>query len=78
MHILHIGLYYSSIPDSDKPIDRPIDIIKYPLSNGYGIEFCAGVVDRNKSLEQIAVNSIREECGYEVKESNLEKIIVVK
>lgn len=78
MYILCIGLYYSSIPDSDKHIDRPIDITKYPLSNGFGIEFCAGVVDKTKSLEEIAVNSIREDCGYKVEQSNLEKIMVVK
>lgn len=71
-------MYYSSIPDIDKPTDVPIDIIKYPLSNGLGIEFCAGIVDRNKSLEEIAVNSVREECGYEVEASNLEKFITVK
>lgn len=78
MFILCIGLYYSSIPDSDKPIDRPIDIVKYPLRIGFGTEFCAGVVDKTKSLEEIAVNSIREDCGYEVEESKLEKIMAVK
>jgi len=39
------------------------------------IEFCAGIVDKNKSLEEIAVDEVREECGYEVKVSDMEKII---
>lgn len=39
------------------------------------VEFCAGIVDKNKSLDEIAVEEVREECGYEVKASDLQKII---
>lgn len=71
-------MYYNSIPDYDRHIDRSIDIKKYPIGNGTAIEFCAGRVDQNKSLEEIAINSLREECGYEVDKSNLKKIIIAK
>ncbi len=37
-------------------------------------ELCAGIVDKNKSLEIIAQEEIDEECGYEVPLSNIEKI----
>lgn len=42
---------------------------------GLTVEFCAGIVDKNKSLEEIAAAEVREECGYEIKISDLQKII---
>lgn len=40
----------------------------------YTYELCAGLIDKNKSIEQIAIEEIDEECGYEVKIENLVKI----
>ena len=40
--------------------------------DGMTVELCAGIVDKNLSLENIAIEEIDEECGYKVK--NLEKI----
>ncbi len=37
-------------------------------------ELCAGIVDKNCSLEQIAKEEIFEECGYDVKIQNIQKI----
>ncbi len=37
-------------------------------------ELCAGIVDKNKPLEQIAKEEIDEECGYDVPLQNIEKI----
>ena len=37
-------------------------------------ELCAGIVDKNKSLEEIAQEEIDEECGYEVKLEDIRKI----
>jgi len=70
-----LGVYYRSIPEHDRPLEGPINTDKYPPSIGLTIEFCAGIVDKNKSLEEIAVDEVREECGYEVKVSDMEKII---
>ncbi|KAL5240257.1 hypothetical protein ACI65C_007667 [Semiaphis heraclei] len=69
------SVYYKSIPESDRPKEGPIDTVKYPPSIGLTVEFCAGIVDKNKALEEIAVDEVREECGYEVKVSDMEKII---
>lgn len=46
------------------------------LSNndGYSYELCAGIIDKNKSNEQITVEEIYEETGYTVKASDLTKI----
>jgi len=37
-------------------------------------ELCAGIVDKNCSLEQIAKEEIFEECGYEVNIKDIQKI----
>ncbi|CAH1396467.1 unnamed protein product [Nezara viridula] len=66
------GVYLNSIPDCDKT--GSIDTSKYPAELGVTLEFCAGIIDKNKSLEEIATEEVLEECGYEVSPSNLEKI----
>lgn len=37
-------------------------------------ELCAGIVDKNKSLEKIVQEEIDEECGYDVPLNSIEKI----
>jgi len=37
-------------------------------------ELCAGLVDKNASLEQIAKEEILEECGYDIPVENITKI----
>ena len=43
-------------------------------NDGMTIELCAGIVDKNLSLAQIAMEEIEEECGYKVKLEDIEKI----
>lgn len=44
-------------------------------NDGYIYELCAGLVDKpKKSLEEIAVEEVFEECGYEISPDRLEKI----
>ena len=35
-------------------------------NEGLSVELCAGIVDKNISLQQIAQEEIEEECGYAV------------
>jgi len=46
------------------------------LKNGEGFtyELCAGIVDKDISLKQIAIEEIYEECGYRVELKNIEDI----
>ena len=62
------------------PEDRNgiIDTIKYPPKLGFTIEFCAGIVDKDKPLEVIAKEEVLEETGYDVSVENLRKIKVFK
>ncbi|CAH1396468.1 unnamed protein product [Nezara viridula] len=66
------GVYLSSIPDSDKT--ETIDTKKYPPELGVTLEFCSGINDKKKPLEQIATEEVLEECGYDVSPNNLIKI----
>lgn len=43
-------------------------------SDGISLELCAGIVDKDMSLQQIAQEEIEEECGYAVSLENIQKI----
>ncbi len=45
--------------------------------NGLTVELCAGIVDKNLSLTQIASEEITEECGYLVPINKIERITEV-
>lgn len=42
--------------------------------SGISLELCAGILDKDMSLPQIAKEEIFEECGYDVDVSKIEKI----
>ncbi len=43
-------------------------------NDGMSLELCAGIVDKELSLQQIAQEEIEEECGYAVSLDTIEKI----
>jgi len=43
-------------------------------SNGYMYELCAGIVDKELSLKEIAREEVLEECGYDMPLESLSKI----
>jgi UDP-sugar diphosphatase len=43
-------------------------------NDGMTVELCAGIVDKNISLAQIAQEEVEEECGYRVSLENMQKI----
>ena len=49
------------------------------LNNGDGLstELCAGILDKNSSVEQIAKEEIEEECGFDVPLEKIERITKV-
>lgn len=68
------AVYFGSIPEEDRKIGQEIDVIKYPAEIGITIELCAGIVDKNLSVVEIAKEEVLEECGYDVPLSSLIKI----
>lgn len=55
-----------------------IDAEKYPATLGITIELCAGIVDKDKSLAEIAAEEVFEECGYKVDPEKMEYIIQLR
>lgn len=43
-------------------------------NNGYTYELCAGIVDKAKSLVEIAQEEILEECGYHISIEDIERV----
>ncbi|XP_011500311.1 PREDICTED: uridine diphosphate glucose pyrophosphatase-like [Ceratosolen solmsi marchali] len=66
--------YCACIP-INKRRGKVVDLQQYPPTLGLTIELCCGAVDKDKSLIEIARDEVREECGYEVPLSTLNKIV---
>lgn len=64
------AVYYASLPEEQ----GTIDIQRYPATLGLALEICAGIVDKDKPLVEIAREELREECGYEAPTSSFEEI----
>ena len=64
------ALYFSATSEKLEEID----VKKYPAKLGLSLELCAGMVDKNKSLVEIAREEVIEECGYEAPVSSFEKV----
>ncbi|XP_011257588.1 uridine diphosphate glucose pyrophosphatase isoform X2 [Camponotus floridanus] len=60
-----------SIHDSEQ---KDVDVKRYPATLGLALELCAGIVDKDKPLVEIAREELREECGYEAPISAFEEI----
>lgn len=55
-----------------------VDLQKYPPSVAITLELCAGMVDKEKSLGEIAREEVLEECGYDVPVDRLERIFTYR
>lgn len=71
------AIYYNSITPEDRKASK-IDTNKYPASLGIALEICAGIIDKNLPIEEIAKEEVLEECGYNVELSNLEKVLAYR
>lgn len=50
----------------------------FPGSTGVSFEFCAGIVDKEVPLEEVARQEVLEECGYSVPREALQRIISLR
>lgn len=67
--------YYSYLPEKKQ---KQVELDKYPPTKGLTIELCAGIVDKNLSLVEIASEELKEECGYEAPASAFTEIITYR
>ena len=47
---------------------------KAAINEGVTYELCAGIVDKNIPLQSVMKEEVLEECGYDVPESNFERV----
>ena len=52
-----------------------VDTETFPGGLGLTLELCAGIVDKDLSLEEIACQEVEEECGFLVSPDRLSKIV---
>jgi len=65
------AVYYAFLPQKQDTID----VERYPAALGLSLELCAGIVDKDKPLVEIAKDELKEECGYEAPASAFEQVI---
>lgn len=53
---------------------KEIDVQRVAPSLGVSLELCAGIVDKPKSLVEIACDEVLEECGYSVLPEHMEHV----
>ncbi|XP_023936297.1 uridine diphosphate glucose pyrophosphatase NUDT14 [Bicyclus anynana] len=66
------AIYYNRIPPQDR--QNSIDTKKYPAELGIALEMCAGIIDKQKPVEEIAKEEVLEECGYDIPLEKLQRI----
>ena len=55
-----------------------VDVKKYPSTLGITMELCTGTIDKNLCPVEIAVDELKEKCGYEAPVSAFEKINIYR
>ncbi|KAH0947042.1 hypothetical protein HN011_001254 [Eciton burchellii] len=66
------AVYYTFLPEYG--VQDTVDLEQYPPTLGLSLELCAGIVDKDKPLVEIAREELQEECGYKVPASALKQI----
>lgn len=64
------AVYYASLPEKQDVVD----VKRYPATLGLSLELCAGIIDKDKSVVEIARDELKEECGYEAPVSAFKEI----
>lgn len=78
MNCLSFSAVYHGIVSSSGDSIENIDLEKYPPKIGVTLELCAGIVDKNLSLVEIAREEVLEECGYDVPIDRIEEIMTYR
>ncbi|XP_053985364.1 uridine diphosphate glucose pyrophosphatase NUDT14-like [Hylaeus volcanicus] len=55
------AFFYTYLPEKR----GSVDLQRYPPTLGVTLELCAGIIDKDKPLVEIARDELKEECGYD-------------
>jgi UDP-sugar diphosphatase len=59
------AVYYGLICDEINKTGK-VDLKKFPPKEAITLELCAGIIDKDMSIADIAREELIEECGYDV------------
>lgn len=71
------AVYHGVVSSAGDSVEQ-IDLEKYPPKIGVTVELCAGIVDKDLSLVEIAREEVLEECGYDVPVERIEEIMTYR
>lgn len=71
-------MYHGVLIENGLKPDDKIDLVKYPARLGITLELCAGIVDKDLSLKEIAREEILEECGFNVSSDRIEDVMTYR
>lgn len=73
------AVFYGQICDYLETVGDSFDsdqlVAKFPPKDAITMEFCAGIVDKDLPLPEIAREELIEECGYNVPVERIEEVI---
>lgn len=74
------AVYHSIISTDPEHLTASSEVLlkKYPVNLAFTNELCAGIVDKSKSLIEIAKEEILEECGYNVPIERIELVMTYR
>lgn len=72
------AVYYGVISELGCKHDEKIDLVKYPAKLGITLELCAGIVDKDLSLKEIAREEVLEECGFNISSERIDEVMTYK
>lgn len=68
------AVYYGIIAEEFSKTGK-VDLTKYPPKDAITMELCAGIVDKDMSVANIAREELIEECGYDVPVERIEEVM---
>lgn len=68
------AVYYGLICEEFSKTGR-VDLAKFPPRDAITLELCAGIVDKDMSVANIAREELIEECGYDVSVERIEEVM---
>lgn len=79
MPMRFVAIFYNRVYKSQQNDIAPIDTkLSGDPALGLSVELCAGIIDKDKSLAQIASEEVREEVGFNVPVDKLEKVVSLR
>jgi 8-oxo-dGTP pyrophosphatase MutT (NUDIX family) len=78
LFISFIAIYYAHISSNQSSDLTTVDVEKFPPSLAITTELCAGIVDKDLPLVEIAREELLEECGYKVTSDRIELVMTYK